>query len=182
MIFGDKNEFAIECEIREIHSEKWVFAYFRLWANNTPIGDYDDSMDLLSGARWLKTFLNCPDGRSESSLDDKDAEEVFSLIFDSVMLTVPKGSSLKELLEDVTPPPDSPTPLYPNIINRFHLDQVGMSSFMDKWNVILVDTANKSQRLIWRNLDDMKILEANLPAGKFEEISKMFLRWVDSIK
>jgi hypothetical protein len=182
MIFGDKSELAIECDIIKIHSEQWVFAYFRFWANNNPIGDYEDSMDLLSGSRWLKTFLNCPDGRYESTLDDKGAEEVFSLIFDSVMLTVPKGSSLKELLEEVTPLPDSSTPPYPSIIRRFHLDQVGMSSFMDKWNVILVDTANKSQRLIWRNLDDMKIFEANLPAGKFEEISNMFLRWVDSIK
>lgn len=178
MIFGDKNEFAIECEICEIHSEKWVFANFRLWANNQPIGDYEDSMDLLGGSHWLKTFLNCSDGRFESTLDDKTAEEVFSLLFDSVMLTYPKGGILNEQPFPIISPPK----LYSNIRNRFHLDSIGMSSFMDKWNVILVETSNKSQRFIWRNLDDLKIFEANFPPGKFEEISNMFLRWVDSIK
>ena len=175
MIFGDSSIFAIECEITE-RIEDWTYAHFRLWADGDSIGDYDDEMDLQGGVYHLEKFLKYSDSRSEPGTDDKTKEEVFQIVFDSVMLTFPKEASSFDV-----PIPDESLVQYPNMIPRFHLDQSGMSSFSDKWNVILIERRDEAARLIWReltdDLKDMEIREAILSPGYFEDVTIKFIEW-----
>ncbi|MCC5670195.1 hypothetical protein LC653_42000 [Nostoc sp. CHAB 5784] len=75
---------------------------------------------------------------------------------------------------------DNTQPTYENIERRFHLDSFGMSSFSDKFNVILVETKSGKQRLIWRVLSEMKVYEVFLEPKSFEAVANQFLIWAES--
>jgi hypothetical protein len=102
------------------------------------------------------------------------------LVFDSIMITVLKGENIRSLSLEPDLPYDYDSSLAQSKMrNGFHIDDVGMSSFCDKWNIILVENRNLWQRLIWRNLDTMELKEALLPPNRFEQVSQLFLDWTD---
>lgn len=179
MIFGNVESFAIECQLVE-PSGRDIYAHFRLWINGQSIGDYEESVFLKASLNWLIQFMQYSNDRCEPSLEWKDKVEVFRLIFDSVMLTVPQGLTVSDIIND-TSYSDTASPDYPNARERFHLDQVGMSSFSDKWNVILVENNDSSHRLIWRNLQDMQMQEAVIPPDCFEKAATQFIEWASSL-
>jgi Immunity protein 42 len=179
MLFGDPSVFAIECEIID-KIDKWVFADFRFWAVSEPIGDYDDSMDLLGGVYYLKESIKCAEYRHAHVFNDLSKEEIFRIVFDSIMITVPKGESIRSLPLEPDLPYDYDSSLAQSKMRSgCHLDAVGMSSFCDKWNIILVENSNLWQRLIWRNLDTMELKEALFPPNRFEQVAQSFLDWID---
>ncbi|RUR81868.1 Imm42 family immunity protein [Chlorogloeopsis fritschii PCC 9212] len=179
-IFGDKSSFAIECQVSRVIDGQ-TFAHLRLWVGGKPIGDYEDEIVLSSCISYLLDFLKFTGDRYEPNLDEKSKEEVFQLIFDSVVYTIPTGiTTLSEIVSIYNSSNDKAQLLYENIERRFHLDSFGMSSFSDKFNLILVETKSGKQRLIWRALSDMKIHEALLEPKSFEAIANQFLVWAES--
>jgi predicted house-cleaning noncanonical NTP pyrophosphatase (MazG superfamily) len=179
-IFGDKSSFAIECQISRVLNGQ-TYAHLRLWVGGKPIGDYEDEIILSSCISYLSDFLKFTGNRYEPDLDEKSKEEVFQLIFDSVVDTIPTGiTTLSEMVSIYNSSNDNAQPLYDNIERRFHLDSFGMSSFSDKFNLILVETKSGKQRLIWRTLSDMEIHEALLKPKSFEAIANQFLVWAES--
>lgn len=181
MLFGSTSTFGIECEITSRQDERWIYGHLRMWANENPIGDYEDSIDLRGCLNWLVDFVRYENVRCEPSLDIKSKEEVFRLLFDSFMLTVPEGVGILEFVHKESKELMAARLAYPQARERFHLDGVGMSSFSDKWNVILVEKSDRVQRLIWRNLKDMQIHEALLTPGKFEHVTAHFITWASAI-
>lgn len=178
MIFGDKKTFAIECEnVSPPDMESYI--HFRVWARGHFIGDYEETVLLKASLSWLLEFMKYSQSRREPSLDTKSKEEVFQLIFDSVVLTVPQGLILSDVVKDSAICPDPTPPSYANVRERFHLDQIGMSSFSDKWNIILIENEDRSQRLMWRNLKDMQVHEALLPPSCFENAVSGFIQWAN---
>lgn len=180
MLFGTTSTFGIECEITYRYDETWTYGHIRMWADANPIGDYEDSTHLRACLNWLVDFLSYADVRCEPSLDNKSKEEVFRLLFDSCMLTMPEGVGILEFVPEEAEELDAARLAYPQARERFHLDGVGMSSFSDKWNVILVEKSDRFQRLIWRNLKDMRIQEALLPPGCFEAVAAQFVTWAST--
>lgn len=179
-IFGNKYNFAIECQVSRVLDGQ-PYAYLRLWAVGKSIGDYEDEIVLSICMRYLLDFLQFTGNRYEPDLDKKSKEEVFQLIFDSVVYTIPTGiTTLSELIASYTPPNNNAQPLYENIERRFHLDSFGMSSFLDKFNLILVETQSGKQRLIWRVISEMKVYEALLEPKTFEATANQFLLWAES--
>lgn len=179
-IFGDKYSFAIECQVSRVLDEQ-TFAHFQLWAGGQSISDYEDEIILSVCRNYLLDFLQFAGNRYEPELDEKSKEEVFNLIFNSVVYTIPTGiTTLNEMMAIYNTPSDNAQTLYENVERRFHLDSFGMSSFSDKFNVILVETESGKQRLIWRVLSDIKIHEVFLEPNSFEAIAHQFLLWAES--
>ena len=179
-LFGTTSTFGIECEITFRQDESWTYGHIRMWADANPIGDYEDSTYLRACLNWLTNFHSYANVRCEPSLDNKSKEEVFRLLFDSCMLTIPEGVGFLEFVPEESEELGAARLAYPQARERFHLDDVGMSSFYDKWNVILVEKSDRVQRLIWRNLKDMQIHEALLPPGRFEDVAAQFITWTSA--
>jgi len=102
------------------------------------------------------------------------------LIFDSVVRTLPAGKTWNEIIATCNSSSDNTQPPYEDILRRFHLDSFGMSSFSDKFNLILVETKSGNQRLIWRAISDMELHEQILEPGSFEAIANQFSLWAES--
>jgi hypothetical protein len=179
MIFGDKSKFAIECE-PVLFDGRSHQVRFRFWAANTPIGDWEDTIQLHASVNWLKDFLRYSGDRYEPSLEDKSKDEVFRLIYESVVLTVPKGMTLREFVDLPDTEPDENPPIYRSARERFHLDQVGMSS-VDNWSSILLERGDGTARLIWRNVDDLELHEVLLPPRYFDMVADQYLDWSRAI-
>jgi len=179
-IFGAKSIFAIECQVSRILDER-VYTHFQVWIGGKPVGDYEDEIVLWSCISYLSDFLKFTGNRYEPDLDKKSKEEVFHLIFDSVVSTLPAGIKIwSEIVSIYNSSNDNTQPPYEGIERRFHLDSFGMSSFLDKFNLILVETKSGKQRLIWRAISDMKVHEQILEPRSFEAIANQFLLWAES--
>lgn len=177
-VFGDKSVLAIESEISRILSGK-KYAHLRLWAAGKSIGDYEEEVVLLSCISHLTEFLKFTGNRYESDLNNKSKEEVFQLIFESVVVTLPSGlKNLSEIISFYNSKEKIESP-YENIISRFHVDSFGMSA-LDGFNIILVETGSGSQRFIWRANSDMKLHEVFLQDNEFESVANQFLLWAES--
>ncbi len=179
-IFGNKSNFAIECQVSRILDNK-LYLNFQLWIDEESIGDYEDEIPLSGCIGYLIDFLKFSDDRYEPDLEDKSKDEVFDKIFNSVIYTFPKGATLEQMINFGFHLDNSNLPQYENIELRFHLDPLGMSSFADKFNIILVETKDKRQRIIWRNLSDLKLHETILKPKTFETIAIQFLEWLKTL-
>lgn len=178
-IFGDKYSFAIESQVSRVLDER-VYIHFQVWVGGKPIGDYEDEIMLYSCISYLSDFLKFTGNRYEPDLDKKSKKEVFQIIFDSVVYTLPAGKTWNEIFANYNPSNEDTQPPYEDIQRRFHLDSFGMSSFSDKFNLILVETKSGKQRLIWRAISDMELHEQILEPRSFEAIANQFLLWAES--
>lgn len=160
MIIGDQHRFAIESEIEELTENGWLLGHFRFWVLGEPVGNWDDYTDLKGCAYWLRNFIDVLEDRNESDLVGKSKEEVFRLLYDSVM-----GSGEQSNVE----------PPFEHILSRFHISHLGMSSF-DRFDILLIET-DTQQHLLWRSADDLEIKEAWLSAGEMQRIAERFYQW-----
>ncbi len=166
MLIGQKEQFAIECQIEQItHQEVlWIFGRFRFWAKKDPIGDWEDVVDLRGCRHWMEDFVKYPQDRFEPELIGKSKEEIFHLLFDSFM-------PISNRLDTGRKPP------FKGVETRFHISHLGMSSF-DHFDVLLVESKGE-QRILWRDAHDMEIKEAFLPPGEVQRLAKEFCEWFD---
>lgn len=177
MLFGDVATFAIECEVTVRFDARWTFGHFRMWAAGQSVGDYGDSADLRGCLNWLVDAVSSVDARCEPTLDDRSKVEVFQLVYDPFMVAIPKGVPFWDIeFPEETDERVSARSAYPDAMNRFHLDHVGMSSF-EKWSVLLIERGDGGQRLLWRRISDTEIGECVLRPNCFEDVASEFIDW-----
>jgi Immunity protein 42 len=171
---GETSNFAIEWDpIQTAQRVKYV--RFCLWAAGERIGDFDQAVPLVTVISFLKSFLEHSNERRMKALDGRSKEFVFSKLFDSVMHTVLPSGSLENDIKNLSGQHQY-DPLTANFRNVFHIDDVGGPAFLDRVNVILFrDVLMQADRLVWRDLNTMKISEVLLSPNSFDEISKKFL-------
>lgn len=171
---GNKSNFAIEWELVE-SAGRAKYVRFCLWAAGERIGDFDKIVRIVTVTSFLQTFLSHSNERRMMDLEGQSKEVVFSKLFDSVMHTVLPSGLLDDDLKSLSGQHQY-DPLSANFRNVFHLDDVGGPAFLDQVNVILFrDDLVHGDRLVWRDLNSMKISEVVLPLNCFDEISKNFL-------
>lgn len=180
IFFGERAIFAIECNIARIIN-KHIYINFQYWADGKNIGDFNAEIDLSSCRKRMSRFLKMSHQRYEQKLEGKTKEEILGLIYDSVILTIPEGTNLDEILSDRTYVVEDISVDIEDIEERFHLDSIGSSSFDDEFSVVLLETKLGYDRLIWRVISSMDIFEAAIPSQKFDIVSQEFLDWADGI-
>jgi hypothetical protein len=177
MVFGDKKTFAIECT-PTASLDSTVYGHFLFWAANSVLGDPEQEALLRACVTYLAQSLQFQGKRHEPEFDNLTAEQLFAVLYDSMMYYPPPGTLPAEWLNDASAEEFRAPPYDWAARDRFHLDHVGMSSFADNIGIILVETFDGQQRLIWRNLNDWQVGEVILKRGQFEQTAHMFLDWI----
>jgi len=158
MLVGNASRFAIEAKPEEYPNE-WILGRFRFWVGGEAVGNWDDWADLKGCVRWLRDFEQKPRDHFDPRLESLDAEGVFKLLYDPVF-----GPNA------VVNPPDQPVP---NAYARFHIAHLGMSSF-ERFDILLVTTAQGKERCLWRSSADRQIRDVLLEPGEMERVAKEF--------
>lgn len=173
---GNKAIVAIEWEKTQKSADGYQYAHFCFWIKGERIGDFEDVVILSTTVKYLEMFLKHYDRRTIGGLCARSKEDIFNYIHESVMFTVSPHEKLHESLDSAKDELFNEYSDSSLLRERFHLDDVGGAAFMDKYNIILFnDTSMQSQRLIWRNLCDMKIHEFSLTENHFDQVAIQFL-------
>ncbi len=182
MIVGDKSVFAIEWEHRNT-DKLGIFAemYFRWWAMNQEIGEYELGAYVLSTIR--ETYvLNSKQGNREFCFDETtDASFVFELLVESFQDPDRGNKVIFEINKDnLDKRGESFRPLKSSFFDSFgedyHISDLALHSFVDSTQIVLVENRkSKSQRLIWKNFKDRILREAQYDIGHIEKVASEFL-------
>lgn len=164
MIFGNKNVFAIECEVTE-RIDDWVFGHFIFWLNGNSIGDWEDTTDLKGCMMWLKDFVNVVRDRFDERLITLNKDAAFQLLYNSVMQS--KEVAHNQVCE------------INNIYSRFHITHLGMSSF-EHFDILLIEQPNGRQRCIWQSAAGEGIHEFYLPNKEMQRVAQLCYTWLES--
>jgi len=163
MIFGNKNVFAIECEISE-RIDDWVFGHFLFWLCGQSIGDWEDSTDIKGCLLWLKDFVNIARNRFEEDLTELNKDAVFELLYHSVMQS---NASITHQIQN-----------YDDIYSRFHISHIGMSSF-DTFSLLLIEQPNGPQRCLWQSESSEEINECYIPQKEMQRVAELCCTWLE---
>jgi hypothetical protein len=156
MIAGFRERFAIEAEVED-RITSWVLGHIRFWICGRPVGNWVDSVDMLGCLRWLREFSDTQRDRYEPGLWNLPANEVFRLLFDSVMAVgdIRTGMQIRDAY------------------SRFHISHLGMSSF-ERFDILLLHDEHGAERCLWREsgideIHDCRLWrrEMELVAGEF---------------
>jgi hypothetical protein len=178
VIFGNPKEFAIEAELFE-KTNSDSYGHFRFWVCGQSIGDFQEIISLTASKRHLLRFLAIDDQRFEERLEKCSKEEVFKALFESIMVTIAEGMTITEYLKKENSKPQDFSYLSKmDFQDRFHLDEVGGESVRDKVNIVLLKRKDSFERIIWRDLKTMLLMEAVLSSGNFRETAEKFLSWI----
>jgi len=165
MIFGVANRFAIE--LGEIESWDGVpYCQFQFWVCGLAVGDWEDRIPLRASIENMRIFCEYSTSRFDPRFHRAKAEEIVEAVYDGFFNA------------DYTTSPVSS----PNLRDRFHLDEVAMSSVIDKHGIILINTSQSDARMIVKNLKNNAIeRDCDLHVGEAEQIGKLYIGWGEKI-
>lgn len=167
MLFGDKAGFGIEAEFREVYG-KWTYGRLRFWIKGSAIGDFDDTSDLATSARWGRTFLGASHLRTRVDLDHSAPSDVFELLYG-------------QFVEPVNTASPKPWPGHWNG-EPYLLDEVGESALRDKFAIVVVRRGDGSDRLLVSCFAEEDISEIIVPAGECDLVVDAYCSWVESLR
>lgn len=160
MICGNKQLFAIECNIAE-SSRGWVFGRFRFWLGGIAVGNWEDSVDLKGCAAWLRHFSRQQPIRREPKLFEIPSDALFRKIWDPVFA----------LSEETNEDPSQ-------LQARFHVSYIGMTAF-DRVDMVVVGDDTGRERCVWRTVEDPVLREIVIEAGGMERVAEDFCTWFE---
>jgi hypothetical protein len=172
MLAGHRNSFAIEAELLEFHGE-WIYGKLRLWVADAPFGDFDDTSDLATSARWGRTFLAASPQRTRPELDGATAADVYQLLYGQYVVDITRTAELRRRR---TPAP----PVWDR--DPYLLDDVGESSLRDHCAVVVVRRGDGRDRVIVKAFDDEAISEVVLPPGELDATVAAYCAWVEQLR
>lgn len=161
MLFGQKDRFGIEIGEVEL-LQGALYCQFRFWICGTPIGDWEDRIPLQASIEHMRVFCSHSANRGGVYFGGRPADHVFEEVYHAFYTA------------DYTKCPVE----VPNLRDRFHLDEIGMSAVLDKYGLVLVASSPAETRLIVENLVMNAILcDCPLRFGEVEEVGLAYLAW-----
>lgn len=166
MMFGNRDVFAVEAEFLEIHG-KWIYGKLRLWIGGASIGDFEDTSDLATSARWGRAFLEASSQRTRAELDEVGPEEVYELLY---------GRYIEPVNTSVPKP-------WPGRWDRdpYILDDFGESALRDRWAVVVVRRGDGTDRVLFNCFDEGHVVEALIPQGECDLAIEAYCEWVEKL-
>lgn len=164
MLFGDKDQFAVQAEIDEHHGGVWLFGKFCYWITGNQIGNYDLGTSLRDV--WLQMHWVVRDcgNRKGGPLCRLEPKETFVRLDE--LLYGPKelvSDSISDLIE-------SPA--------RFDI-RIPVDTF-DEWKLYLLE-CDSSSLILYRNVGSPCIELARLRPAAFETAIVETFHWLSDI-
>jgi hypothetical protein len=165
MLFGNPNVFAIEAELLEVYG-KWKYGRLRFWIGGNMIGDWDDTSDLATSARWGRTFLTSSDRRTRVDLDNLSPADVYELLYGRFVEPV-NSQSIKA---------------WPGAWDRdpYIIDEVGESALRDRFAVLVVRKFDGIDRIIVNYFDEERLSETLAPPNICDHVIETYCTWVEN--
>lgn len=164
--FGTYNRFSIEAEPLGIH-DKWSFGRLRFWVGGVPIGDFNDTSDLASSARWGRRFLAASSRRARADLDRQSPAEVYERLY---------GRFVESVDARTRKPWPGPWERDPHV-----LDEVGESSLRDRFAVLVVRRADGFDRILVNDFHEKRLSETCAPEGDCDHTIEAYCAWVEGL-
>lgn len=165
MVFGAPDLFAIEAEVSEVHG-KWTYGRLRFWVGGRGIGDWDETSDLATSARWGRTFLRASPRRARADLDRASTSEVYELLYG-------------RFVEPVNAPKLKPW-AGPWERDQYILDDVGESALRDKYAVLVISKGDGSDRIVVHCFDEDRPWEVLVPPGMCNDVIDAYCTWAEA--
>jgi hypothetical protein len=163
MIVGDKERFGIEFELdaaklADPKLAEWKYGRIRWWCGGEEVGRYEADTTLRDVSMEVARFLANEGKRRDESFTGASSEEVVRTLL--VALYEDHGQSDEQV--------DADDERY----RRFAVKP--LVDVFDPWDIFLVED-EKSARLIWRRVKEVKLRERELASGEFDAVLKAFL-------
>jgi hypothetical protein len=163
MLFGNSDLFAIEVSNPGLIETRWHVS-LNFWIDNEPIGDMREKISLVSSIANLRDFLQFKSDRFSPEFQGVSSEQIFYDLYTRYY----EANSQPDVASQ-------------NLRRRFHIDDIGMSSIVDKYGIILVALSDKTARLIWKKWsDENSTYDFSLPFGEVERVGKIYEVWSES--
>ena len=167
MLFGNPESLAVEAEFGELHG-KWTYGRLRFWADGSAFGDFEDTTDLATSARWGRVFLKASKQRTRPDLDALDAHSVFELLY---------GRFVQPIGTPLSKPWHGSWDRDPYV-----LDDFGESSLRDKFALVVVRHSDGSDRILVYDFRHERLSEMRLPDGECDRTVESFCEWAENLR
>ena len=164
MLIGDKSAFAIECEIRD-RSDSFTYCNFRFWIAGAPIGDWDEQTVLGVLVHSATVIMRYQSNRHLAQANSMNTGALWHHI---------------DRFANSDDPEDQRIGLEERYRQRFLLHELADDSVGRKFEVIIVDCADGTQRLLWKSRNSNVVKEIRLPELSIDKIVGDFLLWAGS--
>jgi len=195
MLFGDKQDLALECELEDWESDspKDVFGHITFWAGGFLVGDFSVLVMLnIPYIHFRNSFQQCGK-RQNPSLINMSAIEAFNFL-ESVLY----GNSIEELLS-YTELEDEfrKICMIQSDIEEFDKVQIFLEELAEKYSKYDVCTnfseafdevkcllieGKKEERFIWKDYKSDSIREIILKPDTYKHVLESFITWFEQIK
>lgn len=167
MLFGTAQPFAIEAKLQEICG-KWTYGMLRFLVDGSPIGNFENTSDLATSARWGRTFLGASARRTRADLDGVESNAVYELLYGRFVVPV----------NDRFPKP------YPGPWDRdpFLLDDVGDYALRDHYAVLAVRRGDGMDRILVTSFEREQLTETLVPSGVCDQVIEAYCSWVEQLR
>lgn len=164
--FGEQDAFAIEADFTG-RSGKWLYGHLCFWLDGRRVGDFEDTSDLASSARWGRTFLGASARRTRPGFDPVPAGAVFDALY---------GRYVKGVADSV-PKVDA------GFWDRepYLLDEIGESALRDKWGIVVVRRGDGFDRVIVCSFTQGALTETALEKGTCDRVVEAYCSWVEGL-
>ena len=168
MIFGNKENFAIECYDDLVDTDKkWVFGRMCLWCTSNALGDITEPSCMLNVTEGsLSKFISEKDNLDSAELNELNDEEAYSFL-NKKLYGADEETSIEQITYDAK--------------KYFKYDFLtnGGESFDGFQSYIIKN--NDTFRILFRNsIDDLFF--CNVEAKKVNNAIESFLKWIEEKK
>jgi hypothetical protein len=162
MLFGEVRSFAIESSDIFKDVELGPFVHLRFWVGGVTVGDWRAFVPLSASVEHANAFIeNARYRRERVFAQNVAAEEVLSQVYDAFFSWDYRQGALS-----------------PNLRDRFHLDEIGLTSLQDKYGIVVVCTSEELDRVIVRDLVQGTVMaDAPIRTGYAETVLESFSAW-----
>lgn len=175
MQFGRSDQFSIETSLMEIHG-KWIYGHLRLHLGGISVGDFDDTSDLATSARWARVFLQASPRRTRPDLDHASVAQVFERLYGRFVVPIGDVGELRARRPGASPVTE------PWDRDPYLLDNLGESALRDKFAVLVVRRLDAVDRVIVQRYSDDHLFEVLVDEGLVDAAVKDYCNWVEGLR
>lgn len=164
-LIGKKDIFCINYSIIGLE-DGYLLGNLSFFFGGQEIGDYEMLCNLSVVSNYFRVFLELENykKRNLEHSHQMSKEEIYETLFDAYFNEA--NYRMNRELYNVS-----------NVRDIFWLNEVGESSTLDKFGIVLLNELQcNRQRIVWKEFKSKTISEFFIPYGYFEEVSQEFLK------